>query len=76
MNGTVLVSEDFVGAVAEAEYRIVGNGDYDGDAKADILWHHAARGEVWVWLMDGATKVSESHAGTVSDVGYQVVKSK
>ena len=49
---------------------------YNGDTKADILWHHATLGEVWVWLMDGTTKLSETWVGTVPDVGYQIVKGK
>ena len=27
--------------------------DFGGDGKSDILWHHASRGEVWVWPMNG-----------------------
>ena len=41
-------------------YRIVGVADYTGDGKADILWHHATRGEVWMWVMDGTMRVSEA----------------
>ena len=54
----------------------MGTGDYDGDGKADILWHHATRGEVWVWLMDGATRLSQTWVGTVPEVAYQIVKVK
>ena len=25
---------------------LISSGDYNGDRKADILWHHATRGEV------------------------------
>ena len=45
-----------------------------GDGKADILWHHATRGEVWVWLMNRTTRISQTWVATVPDVGYQIVK--
>jgi hypothetical protein len=74
MNGSARQAETWVATVPETDYRIVSAGDYDGDGKADILWHHATRGEVWVWLMNGTTRVSETWVGTVPDVGYRIVK--
>jgi len=65
-----------IGTVPETDYRIVGTGDYDGDGKADLLWHHATRGEVWVWLMDGTTKRSETWVASVPEVGYRIVKNR
>ena len=64
------------GRCRTSNYQIVGSGDYNGDGMADILWHHATLGEVWVWLMDGTIKLSETWVGTVPDVGYQIVKGK
>jgi hypothetical protein len=62
--------------MSDTNYRIVGTGDYDGDGKSDILWHHATAGEAWVWLMDGAVPLSETWVATVADVGYQIVNVK
>ena len=64
------------GSVPDTNYRISAAGDYDGDTKADILWRNVVNGEVWVWLMDGTTKLSENYVGTVPDTGYQIVKVK
>jgi hypothetical protein len=74
MDGATLVSQTYVDTVPETDYRIVGDGDFDGDGKADILWHHATRGEVWIWLMDGAVRLSVNHVATVPDAGYQIVR--
>ena len=54
----------------------MGTGDYDDDGQPDILRHHATAGDVWVWLMDGAARVSEHYVGTVPDTGYQIVTVK
>jgi hypothetical protein len=45
-----------------------------GDGKADILWHQTTTGEVRMWWMDGATRLSETWVTTVPDVGYRIVK--
>jgi DNA-binding winged helix-turn-helix (wHTH) protein len=76
MDGATKLSETYVDTVPDTGYRVVSSGDYDLDGKADILWHHATRGEVWVWLMDGTTRLSQTWVGTVPELGYQVVKSK
>ena len=46
---------------------------HDGDGKADILWHHATSGEVWLWPMNGTALVSQSYVGLVPDTGYRIV---
>ncbi len=46
--------------------------DFTGDLKSDILWRHTTRGEVWIWPMDGAAKVSETYVRTVADTGWEI----
>ena len=54
-------------------YVVKGVGDLDADTKADIVWHHATTGEVWVWPMNGTTRLDQVWVGRVPDVGYQIV---
>ena len=66
MNGSTVTAETYV-AHGRPAYDIVGTGDYNGDGKSDILWRQPANGEVWVWLMDGATPLSRDlhrHGGS------------
>ena len=46
------VGEDGVTALVGPPFRIVGVGDFDGDGRADILWHHDETHETQVWFMD------------------------
>jgi DNA-binding winged helix-turn-helix (wHTH) protein len=74
MDGAARASQTYVDTVPDTGYRIVTSGDYDLDGKADIVWHHASNGEVWIWLMDGTTKLSETFIAAVPDTGYQIVR--
>jgi peptidyl-Lys metalloendopeptidase len=47
-------------------------GDFTGDLKSDILWRHATRGEVWLWPMDGAARLSSTFVRTVSDTNFEI----
>jgi hypothetical protein len=76
MDGTTRLSGTPVATVPDTEYRIVGTGDYNGDGNPDILWHHATRGDVYMWLMNRTTRLSSGLVETVPDTRYQIVKMK
>ena len=46
--------------------------DFTGDLKSDIVWHHAGRGEVWLWTMDGATSTGQLHVRTLGEPGWEI----
>jgi hypothetical protein len=57
--------------------RVIGLGpaapsDFTRDMKSDVLWRHAARGEVWLWPMNGAARMTETQVGTVGDTNFEV----
>jgi len=46
--------------------------DVDGDMKSDLVWHHATRGEVWLWPMDGTSRMAEEWVRTIPDTNWQI----
>jgi fibronectin type III domain protein/VCBS repeat protein len=47
-----VLGEDGRPAFVGPPFSIVGVGDFDGDKKADILWHNSSTGEIQIWFMD------------------------
>jgi hypothetical protein len=46
--------------------------DFTSDLKSDVLWHHATQGDVWLWPMTGATRLSETYVRTVADTNWEI----
>jgi hypothetical protein len=51
---------------------MIGTGDFDGDGKADFVWHNNATGQVSIDVMDGFNLKSSGSPGTVPDLGWQI----
>lgn len=61
--------------VADPDWRIVGAGDFSGDARADYLWRHERSGQLAVWYMQyhtllGGTLLTPS---AIADTSWRVV---
>ncbi|HEX5070031.1 MAG TPA: FG-GAP-like repeat-containing protein [Vicinamibacterales bacterium] len=74
--GTVTVTADQTSgtATATASGRGVSSlaADATADGKSDIFWRHNSRGEVWLWPMDGTTKLTETFVQTVADTNWEI----
>jgi hypothetical protein len=46
--------------------------DFTGDGKADIVWWHTTRGEVWIWTMNGPVRASQTWVGSVPETNYRI----
>ena len=62
------------GRVADAAWRIVGTGDFNGDGQTDLLWQHPD-GWLAIWLMSGTSLVQaiNPNPGRVTDTAWRVV---
>jgi hypothetical protein len=60
MDGTTVaaVEEFSPGGMGDARWRLAEVGDFDGDRRPDLLWHHRATGELVVWFMRGTQLVA------------------
>jgi len=47
--------------------------DFNGDGRADLVWHYSTTGQVYVWLMNGVTLQTLGSPGTVADLAWQIV---
>jgi hypothetical protein len=73
MDGANFLADKLVRTINDdLKWKIVGVGDFNGDGKPDILWHHQQRGDVYVWFMDGATFLYDKYIRTVPEIEWQV----
>ena len=47
-------------------------GDFDGDARSDLLWRNTVTGQNIGWLMNGATVASAVSLPTIADTNWEV----
>lgn len=59
INGTRLVGDSSLGALANARAEAVG--DFDGDGRQDLLFRRSSDGLIYAWLVDGVQVVA--HGG-------------
>jgi uncharacterized repeat protein (TIGR03803 family) len=75
MNGTTVLNgpSSFVATVSPSTWSIVGQCDFNGDGKTDLLWRDTS-GDVAIWLMDGTTVLngSSSFVATVSPSTWSI----
>jgi 6-phosphogluconolactonase len=59
MNGSVLSSGTFTSppGLPDTSWRPAGVGDFNADAKPDVLWRNQVTGEMQAWFMDNSTRI-------------------
>ena len=72
LNTTTFVAQEFLAAVPDNAWRIVGKADINGDAYLDLIWRNATTGSNWVWLMNGTTIGAQIGLPSVTDINWEV----
>jgi hypothetical protein len=62
------------GRFADVAWQLRGVADFNGDGKADLLWHHQKTGDLFVWFMNGTTAVGAAYLNPTrfADTRWQV----
>lgn len=63
---------------ADADWRIRGVTDIDGDGRHDLVWQHRATGHLAAWLVDGFRRIRAAALSpdVVPDTGWRIVGPK
>ena len=76
LDGTAFVGESVFSQVADTNWRIAGTGDFNGDAKTDILWRYYGTGTYQglnvIWFMNGDQKAGETVFSQVLDTDWRI----
>jgi hypothetical protein len=62
MNRLTMTSGSFIDTsdISDPEWRMQTIGDFNGDGKADLLWHHATADDLRAWFMNGSQRLGTS----------------
>lgn len=71
MNGSAILAQGFVDNYSLSPgWEVKGSGDYNGDGRNDIFWHHNT-GVNYIYLMNGFT-FTPVYVNTISDLNWQI----
>ena len=72
MNGRSITNGAVFNTMTDANWKILGFGDFDGDGDDDIFFRNAATGSTAMWLMQGRTIVGNAVVTNVPDLQWQM----
>nr|WP_249812504.1 VCBS repeat-containing protein [Bradyrhizobium sp. 146] len=64
LQGGKAVSTVDLGTAPNSQWDISGTGDFNGDSKADILWHNNVSGDAFIWASGGTGPTTQ--LGTIN----------
>ena len=74
LSGTVTSSGAYLDPprFADTRWQIRGLADFNADGKVDVLWHHQATGELYVWYLNGTAVTSGAFLTPEELLGHAV----
>ena len=74
LNGTEVTGLAALPTVSDANWKIVGTGDYNSDTRVDIMWRYAGPGGYnLIWFMDGVDPTALGDLPAVPDLNWRIV---
>jgi hypothetical protein len=73
MNGVALIGIADLPALPNADYALVGVGDFNNDTQPDILWRNTKTGANAVWYMNGVTLIGIADLPALPHMDYALV---
>jgi probable HAF family extracellular repeat protein len=77
LDGVNLASPSYFnpGQAPDADWKIMGVSDFNGDGQADLVWQNQATGHIGVWFMHGVTQSGWSYLdpSQVLDTNWKIV---
>jgi len=72
MNSTTHTGSGWIISIADQNWKIVGLGDFNGDAKPDLLWRNTTSGENVVWFMNGTELTGSAWLDSIADQAWTI----
>jgi hypothetical protein len=73
MNGGTIASQGMICQEQNLAWKIVAQGDYNGDGKDDLLWRNDSTGQVYMMLMSGTAIANQSQVYTEANMAWHVL---
>jgi hypothetical protein len=61
-------------SAGDANWQVVGTGDFNGDGRPDLVWHHRTSGMIYLWYMNGTTRIGHAPFSVtgISDTRWKI----
>src|SRR5947209_3545524 len=71
-DGFTIIASSFMPTISDLNWEIKGNGDLDGDGRADLVWRNKVTGQNIIWLINGRTIRLATFVPTIADTTWEI----